>query len=384
MKTLSTFAAAAVLASANFAAAQVLVSQSELLTLSQIEAGVGAANTDSIEGVALGAGSTIYLVHNDAGTLTVAAFDSSTGNVIWTVSEADIATEIGFPGQNLTLVGEMVYDPTNDRLVMATDIGVTAAGDPWTVFEIDTVTAGNPASAILSSADIQGWNSHDILSDGSIVGVLGEEYEVLTGNEPKSGYIDESGAPVFVDLFDVDDFKAATAAGPGDEITGELPPETVGVDLADDTIYVFGHDNFELLSITGFTISNPSAASIIDDEINNWDDAGTPGSSRIDLHGIDVDGNGNVFGFDEAVEQIVIWDGNDIADDQTGAVTFDELATALGGGALEVTVWRGMKARDINSTTSEVLLAASNGNYGIVRVVVNTGNLTNVDEWMMY
>jgi len=355
----------------------------EALTVSELEtaltnAGVATASTSAIDGVALGPGNTVFVIHDNAGVLTLAHVNLDTDTVVWAKTEADIVSDLGLSG-NLQLVGEFVYDPTNSRLVLASNIGAVSVGDPWTVFEVDTSGAPYTASVLLSDAGIQGWNSHDVTSTGVIVGALGEEFEVLTGGEPLVGIIDETttpGTPTFVELFDVDEFKANLDSGDTLGPTEELPPETVGIDLSDDTIYIFGHDNFELVSIEGLGASSPS-----DPEVDGWDDAATT-SGRVDLHGIDVDGNGNVFGFDEAAEAIVVWDGVDVASDITGEFLFSSLKSTLGGaGVLEVTVWRGMKTRALSATETEVFLAPSNADQGLVRVVIDASGPASVSDW---
>ncbi len=371
---LSAFAATLLAASVPANAQFSLEVEEEILTVAEIESALSVTGTSSIPGVALGPANSVYLIHENAGDLTVGQIDLDTKSGLWTKSEVDIVSDLSLSG-NLTLTaGEFVYDPVNDRLVLSSDIGAVSPGDPWTVFAIDTSASPYTASVILRDASIQGWNSHDILSDGTIVGALGEEFEVLVGGEPKVGYLNES-VPEFVDLFDVDDFQDATQAGSGDQITGELPPETIGVDTSDDTVYVFAHDNFELFSLDGISSTDP-----VDIEISGWDDSATPTGDRVDLHGLDVDGNGNVFGFDERAEAVVVWDGGS----ETLEILFSDVASSLGGGALEVTVWRGMKARALNSSETEVFLAPSNSNYGLVRLLVEDQSVTSVNNWEMY
>ncbi|MEQ8819394.1 MAG: hypothetical protein RLY93_04060 [Sumerlaeia bacterium] len=384
---LSALAVCACCAAASKSEAQFSVaSTGESLTVAEIEtaldnAGVTVSST-ALDGVALGPGNTVFIIHNDSGALTVAHIDLTSKAANWVKTEAQILTDLSLSG-NLTLVGEFVYDSTNDRLVLASDINAVAPGDPWTVFEIDASASPYTAATLVSSPGIQGWNSHDVTSTGVIVGALGEEFEVLTGGEPKTVFIDETttpGSPAAVDLFDVDDFKAATAAGAGDEITGELPPETVGIDPSDDTIYIFGHDNFELLAIEGLSATDP-----IDPEVLGWDDALTPGGSRVDLHGLEVDGNGTVYGFDEAAAQIVLWDGADVPTDVTGAIAFADIATDLGNalGAAEPVLWRGMKARALTATQSELFIATAASDFGLIRVVIDAGGAS-VGNWERY
>ncbi|MDX1973116.1 MAG: hypothetical protein SFY68_11355, partial [Candidatus Sumerlaeia bacterium] len=303
MQSLKRFALAGALAAlltAPLAAQSYTVSGvTQALTVPEIQtaltnAGVPTANTDSLDGVELGAGNTVYIIHNNAGALTLAAIDLVSKTALWTKSEAQILTDLGLSG-NLTLVGEVILDTTNNRLVLASDINagtVNPATDPWTLFQVSLVGPSYTASTIVSSASIIGWNSHGVLNNGTIVGALGEEHEVLTGNEPRVGYINET-TDTFITLFDKDDFIASTTIGGGDVITGELPPETIGIDSADNTIYVFGHDNFELFSIAGLSALDPT-----DIEITGWDDAATPALNRVDFHALDVDANGTVFGFD--------------------------------------------------------------------------------------
>jgi hypothetical protein len=362
----------------------------EAMTVAEIEsalttAGATFSGTTRIDGVALGPGNTVYIAHSDSTEdINIAHIDLDTNTVAWFKSESSIVSDLGLTG-NLTLIGEMVWDPINEYLVLASDIGWAAPGNPYTLFTIST----NPpytASVVLSDASIQGWNSHDVLPDGRIFGALGEEYEVITGMEPTTGVVDPSATtPAFVQSFDVDDLIDAVNAG-GDPLPAppndELPPETIGVDLVNGIIYVFGHDNFELLAI------DDALTTITDTEVNGWDDVLTPGGSRVDLHGIDVDVQGNVFGYNEAApEAVEIWDGNDTASDNTGSVLFDDIADELSALPMppdfEVTVWRGMKARKIAPGETEIFLASATNDYGLVRVVVNyTDN--NVQEWSQY
>ncbi len=372
--SLALLLAAPLAANAQFTASSV----TEAMTVAEIQTALGASSTTALEGIALGPGNTVYIIHDDAGALTLAQLDLTNKTAVWSKTEAQIITDLGLTG-NLSLVGEFVFDPTNQRLVLASDIGASTIGEPWTVFEVSTVSPYT-ASVIFRSPTIQGWNSHDLTSTGVIVGALGEDYEILTGSEAKIVYLDETGPVTLVDLFDADEFKAVLDAADTLGPTDELPPETVGIDLTTDTIYIFGHDNFELLSIPGLTAVAP-----LDPEVTGWDDAATPTANRVDLHGLDVDSNSVVYGFDEAAEAIVIWDGIDAATDVTSSLAFADLKTTLGGtGDLEVTVWRGMKARALSTTQAEVFLAPANADQGLVRVVVDYPITTNVSQWDLY
>lgn len=355
----------------------------EALTVAEIEtaltnASVSFTGTVNVEGIAFGDGNTVYIIHNDTtGNLTLAHIDLGTKAAVWTKTEAAIVSDLGLTG-NLALVGELVYDTDVDRLYLASSIGWVNPGDPYTLFQVSTV-APYTASVILRDASIQGWNSHDVMPTGEIIGTLGEEYELITGNEPVVGVVDPSaGTPAFAPLFDADDFKAVVVPplAPGEH----LPPETIGVNPNNGTIYVFGHDNFELFGIPGLSALAPEQLSVV-----GWTDAATALVDRVDLHGISVDTNNNVWGFDEAAASIVVWDGDDSTLNVTGDILFSDIATAIGGATppvFEATTWRGFKARATGATSHEVVIASATADYGVVLVEVTSG--TSVADWTKF
>jgi len=70
-------------------------SVTEALTVSEIESALSASNTDALEGVALGPGNTAFIIHDDAGALTVAQMDLTAKTALWTKTEAQILSDLG-------------------------------------------------------------------------------------------------------------------------------------------------------------------------------------------------------------------------------------------------------------------------------------------------
>ncbi len=368
------------------------VAVEEFLTTAEIESALetaGAitvgAGTSLLDGIAVDASSPtgdIIVAHRDDTAnqvLTFARFDAS-GALVDHVTAADLATDLGAPytADGFQLTGELIFDAANDVLYFADNSQVnppTTIGSALLVYDWSTGTAAE----VLRDDAIGGWNSHGLLSSGEIVAALGEDLEVLTGgaSEPQVGFVDPSaGTPAWEEVADADEFKTIAGLGP----TEELPPETIAVDPADDTVYVFGHDNFRLFTVTDF-LGTPSITQLA---ISEWNQ--TPGDTDgfVDLHGMSVDDEGNLIGFTEVQpgclceEGLVVWDGT-----STFALPFDDAAFPTG--EFSGVVWRGMKARSVSPTQTEVWLSSGNpATYGVVRVTFGSSGPTSVQGWSSY
>ena len=382
-------ALAASLVLASTAQAQVnfntVVSITQELTVAEVETALSAASTFRIDGVALGPAGTIFIVHaSTTGAKTIARFDATaaTPTALYSKSTAQLKADLGgvyaseatFP----ILVSELVWDPstgTNGTLYFADESTVTTGEYAVLRLNLDT----NVASEVRRNNDIAGWNSFGVLASGNLVGALGEEHEVLTGGEPQVGSLNVTSG-VYTEVADVDDFiaKAVPALGP----TDELPPETIAVNPANNDVYVFGHDNFRIFRVTNFeSVTFNPATDIAQLNIPEWN-GGDLNPGFVDLHGLAVDEDGNVYGFDEGNEAIVIWNGTDTFD-----IPLDDITTAIGGTVgvsdFEPTLWRGLKARKVNATQSEVWLSSGTDDYGVVRIILGNGPLS-VANWQMF
>lgn len=362
------------------AAAQVdfsAVSISEVLTLAEIQAAVGASSTDSLDGVSLGPAGQIGVIHlDDLAQPTLALIDPATKAATFSTGPAAIAADLGAPyTANFTLVGEFVFAPmagASGVLYWADNSTATFPGFAYSLLATDIATG--TTTEVLRSTEIAGWNSHGVLPSGVIVGALGEDREDLVGEEPAVGLVDPSDAtPGFALVYDMDEFIDAFpgALPPG----AELPPETVAVDPNTGVAYFFCHDEFELFRVVD--IEADAALAPASRPGPEWLDI--PGwSGIVDFHAMSVDGLGNLWGFDEAAETITVW--SPTTGNVEATIGIDDISAALGGGPMLPVLWRGMKARSLSATEVEVLLADSTGAYGVVRLVFGTP-AASVADW---
>jgi hypothetical protein len=338
------------------------------LTLADVQSAAGQTSTSAIDGVALGPGQNIFLVHvNSDAHETLVGINPFTQNVFFTKTHTAIKSDLGTTwsaGANFPiLVGEFVWAPTlgpGGSLILADNSEANPDGD-YSLFRVNVGTG--TASPLLFGTEIAGWNSHGVLPTGQIVGTLGEDYNTFTGGEPKFGLVDPN-APAFDTLFDEDDLKNAVIPplNPSDEV----PPETIGVHPVTGQIFVFGHDTLHLFRVDNAT-TVPTLTWL---NIPGW-------TGVVDLHGLAVDEDGNLYGFDEANEAIVIYNGT-----SSFSVSIAAIGTAIGSD-FEPALWRGLKARKISSTQSEVWLSDGSGNSGVVRIVFGSP-AAGVNDWALY
>lgn len=361
-------APAAAMAQIDFSSSSV----SEVLTVAEIQAALGVSTTAAIDGIALGSGNTVYIAHRDnAGLETFAAIDYVTKTASWTKTVASIQTDLGAPFNATAgfpiLVSEFDVDAANGYLYFAD--ASRDANDEYSLLRLDLDSPTRAASAVLRSSTIYGINSHGILPNGNVVVDLGEDFAAFASAEPNVGFVDPTaGSPAYTEVYDEDEFKAAVIPPLG--VAEECPPETIGINPSNGDTYVFGHDTFHLFRVDDIDGATPTLTWL---DIPGW-------TGVVDLHGLDVDTQGNLYGFDEGGETITVWDGTTV-----NAITLDDIATDLRGPTPPVfgpTLWRGMKARDTGATTAEVFLASSTGDYGVVRI--SFGGASSVSNWEQY
>jgi hypothetical protein len=341
----------------------------EPLTLAQIQTAAGQTSTTAIDGVALGPGQDIFVMHrNAAADETFVRINPFTAAASFTKTHTSIATDLGTTWSALPNfpipVGEFVWDPNagiQGTLYFADSTAASPDGE-YGLIKINVATG--TASTVLFGDEIAGWNSHGVLPSGKIVGTLGEDFELFTGNEPQFGLVNPA-APSFDPLFEVDDLKAAVV--PPLAPLDECPPETIGVHPTTGQIYVFGHDTLHL-----FRVDTPETSPTL-----NW--LNIPGwTGVVDLHNLAVDADGNLYGFDEANAEIVVFNGTN-----TFAVTIADIEAAIGK-TFSPALWRGLKVRKVASNQSEVWISDASGNAGVVRILFGNANASVGADWAIY
>ncbi len=360
----STAACAALLFSVGQAAAQIDFTQvaiSQSLTVAEIEAMVGiTADTNAIDGIAVGAGADLFLIHRNTSSAkeTFVRVDSNTkvGSVI--TDSTQMAADLGTP-----YTANMTLDETGFAYTAAgtgalyfvdtfNDGGVLGAAS---LIRIDLATAA--ASLVLRSEDLEGIMDFGALNNGVFVGARGED------GSKSVGIIDPS-APSWQEKVTEDDFLAAA---PG---SVELPPESVAVQPVTGDVYVFCHDELELFQIENIEASTQT--------VTQLDIPGLTGAA--DLHALVADADSNLYAFDEATESILVYDGTTLHQ-----VDLDDIATAVGGaaGTFAPTNWRGLAVRKLSSTSSELFIASATNDYGVIRILFGESSAS-VSEWSLY
>lgn len=247
------------------------------LTVSEIQTAAQATSTASIDGVALGPGNDLFVIHTDAASdETFLQIDPASNVVGLRRTAAEIATDLGAPYTSaFTLVGEFVWDRNRSAEGTLYFADNAVAGPPnfdeFALLALDVATG--TASEVLRDNSIAAWNSHGVLSDGQIVGTLGEDIEILVpGEEPQTGLVNPADVTPSWELkFEEDNYKDLIVPPPA----GHLPPETIGVDPRSDVVYVFCHDELEIFRIDAINTATPTLSRI---EIPGW-------TGVVDLHG---------------------------------------------------------------------------------------------------
>lgn len=387
-KIRSAILGAAILASAASLQAQVDFGTApvieEILTVAEIRSAIETAiapatlgATLDIDGVEIGpldgSDRTLFLVHRSATEKVFAQINLTSKAAVFTKTSDQLKTDLGgvyaaetnFP----ILVSELIYSATDNAIYFADSSTAEAPTfDQYALLKIDVATG--TASEILRDSSIGGLNSHGVLNDGTLVLVLGEEHEALGLGEPQIGLLNPNDVtPTYTMVYDMDDFIAEFEAFFSVAGVTECPPEAIGIHPVTGQVFAFAHDEDTLFSITD--IGGTPALAVA---VPAW-------SGLVDFHGVAVDADGNIYGFDEAGnESIAYYDA--AADAPAGVIELDDIATALGIATFEVTTWRGLKAELLTSTTSRAYLASGNADAGIVAITF--GDATSVSNWELY
>jgi len=328
---------------------------SHVATESQLRSASGAASTLRIDRVALQTGATgdLFAIHVDATNKeTFLRVNSSTGTGVKLTDQPGIIAALGSPYSGaLTLVGGFVYSAAANALYFAEDFNSVTLGEV-SLIRINASTGA--ASLVTRSTNLEGLNDHTILPDGSVLATRAEDGLI--------GTIDPANGTWTVRLTD----EELLAASPG---ATELPPESIATNPVGGETFIFCHDDLDLFRVPNITEASPTVTRLTQAGLEN-----------IDMHDLAVDEIGNLFGYDVPSNTIIIIRASD------GAVfTFPvgDIGTQLGGDAFSATFWRGIAARTVSATQTDLYMSSADSNYGIVRVRFGVPT-SSVEGWTLY
>lgn len=358
MKHIFEISMLALLATVSTANAQVNFSQravTQVSTEAQLRAAAGTVNTQQINGVALQptASGDLFAIHVDnANKESFLRVDASTGAATKLTDQPAIIAQLGSPYANaITLIGGFVYSPTANALYFGDNFNEVNAGE-ISLIKLDASTGA--ASLVTRTTDLEALNDHTILPDGTIL-----------ATRPGSGSIGtvDANTGAYTERLTEADLLAASSGAT------ELPPESIASNPTNGNTFIFCHDDLELFNVPNITATSPTVTRLTQ-----------PGLGAVDMHDLAVDEDSNLFGYDVPTDQIIIVRASD------GAVStfpMTEINTALGGGAFSAGFWRGLGARKVNSTQTDLYMSSASNNYGIVRVRFGVGTAS-AESWHLY
>lgn len=350
MKTRIRFAAALVAALAPAAAMAAIdfntPAISQPVTVGAIETIVSkSANTSAIGAVTQAPSGDLYAVHVDStNNETIFRVNPATATGTAIATDSAIGTALGAP-YSTTLIFEGGFETSPG--FGAIYFGESFSGE----YALISVNPGTGApTQVLRSADLADSSDFAVLPTGEIVVVRGG-----------AGVGIVSGGTYTPKITEAQLIALLPATVPA------LPPESLAVNPTNGDVWLFCHDELEIFRVQNITSPTPIITRVV---IPGW-------TGVVDLHDMGFDSDGNLYGFDEAAGAIVIWDGTSTYD-----VPFTEIATALGGGLFEASLWRGITVRTSGTDQADVFLASANSNYGIVRLRFTAGS--SVSDWNLY
>lgn len=327
----------------------------QVSTESQLRGASGATSTLRVDGVAVlpGVDGDVFAIHVDtANKETFLRVNSGTGTGVKLTDQPGIIAALGSPYSGaLTLVGGFVYSAAANVLYFAEDFNSVTVGE---VSLIRINASSGAPSLVTRSMDLEGLNDHTILPDGTVLATRAEDGLIGTVNPASGAWT--------VRLTDAQ----LLAASPG---ATELPPESIAANPVGGETFIFCHDDLDLFHVPDIIETSPTVTRLTQAGLEN-----------IDMHDLAVDEDGNLFGYDVPSNSIIIVRASD------GALfTFPvaEIAAQLGGGAFSATFWRGLAARTVSATQTDLFMSSADSNYGIVRVRFGVP-ASSVEGWQLY
>lgn len=342
-----------------------------------IEAAISATGTVGLNGIALGPGETLYVLHADESEAkTLFQLDPTADPATITVlaTDSELKTDLGFSG-TIIVEGGFTSSPDGEILYFfVSDSDDLEAELHLVAFDSDAI--GAKATIIASGEDVEGVEDVAVLPNGKLV---------LARGHDGVGIIDPADTTPSFELKvsdqDFVDDLVNNHGFPGS--TDEAEAESIAVDPVTGQVLVFLHEVTELYEIIDIDMATPSLQRIV---VSEWQGLGAP----VDMHGMVMDGEGVLYGFDEGNEAIVVWDGS-----VGHVVALDDIHDELAHGHDKVlhgdhgdfgpTEYRGLAVRRDGEGDPVLFMAMNNDEDGVVMVEFGDDHgHTSVGDWMHY
>lgn len=350
-----------------------------------IEAAIGATSTAGLDGIALAPGNSLYVLHADEDEnktifLLDPPTDSSPANITVLATDAELKADLGITG-TIIIEGGFTSSPDRETLYFFYSDSEDLNFEIHLVaFDQNAVSPDPKAVSIFSGEEIEEVKDADVLANGNIV---------LALDDDGVGILDMSTTPpTFTTAVTDADFVNDLINNHGfPPSTDEGEAESIAVHPITGDVYVFLHEVEELYRISDIETA-PTLTRVV---VPEWV-PGDPASlvtNAVDMHGMVFDSEGNLYGFDEGNEAIVIWDGDHgfviLLDDIDDELHHHHKHGGHGHGDFEPAEYRGLAVR-INSEGHPVLyMAMNNDDDGVVIVEFDDEHEhTSVNDWNMF
>jgi len=321
------------------------------ITTAQIETNLSLSlgSTDAIDGLVYRNGNLLLLHRNSTANETIAALNPTTLAGVVLATDGSIATDLGSPFSS-TMVFEGGFDATSDGAniyaaeTFSGEYGLFGVANP----------SGN-ATLVRRDADIADGSDFALLNDTTMLIARGPDGVVAID-------LASPGAPTTI-VTEAELIALLPAP------VADCPPESLAVDPVTGDVWLFCHEALEFFRI--------GDAGQVGQTIERVEIPGLTGF--VDFHDMVIDDEGNLFGFDEAGEQIMSFDGTTVM-----SVPLTTIETALRGGSappLGVTLWRGMTVNATSANSTTLFLGSATSDYGIIRLTYQhtSGSAAKVD-----
>lgn len=326
---------------------------SQVSTTEQLD--VVGVSTAQVAGVAAmpGAADDVFALHVD--TLdyeSVLRIPVSTGVPVKLNDATHIASDLGAPyTANFTLTGGFTYSPATDEVVLADS--AHGAANEVSLIAVDA-TVGT-AELVARSANLNNLSDHAALPDGNLL--------VARAGDGVAGIITRADGTWTQKLTATDLLPLA----PG---TAALPPQVVATNIITGEAMLGAGGDGEVFKLANLNAASPAITRLVQPDMT-----GNP------MADVALDQAGNLYAYDSTANRLVIVD---VRDGTTHQVPMSAIAAGLGGTAPFVpTAARGLAARIASATETDLFLASSTSDYGVVRVRFGTA-ATRVNDWAVY
>lgn len=294
----------------------------------------------------------LYAMHvDDTDHLTVLRVQTHAEGASWLTDAIDVSTRLGTPyQQRLRPVAGMDYDTGSDSIFIADDFNGTA-GDA-SLIKINATT-GVPA-VIRRDSEVAAFGDFAALPGGNVVATRpgARDVAVLQSNGALATAVSEA---------------ELMSAAPG---KANLIPAVVATVAGDGTAFLYCSGDGALFSIADVDTIAPAVT------YHNY-----PELAAVEFADIAVDQQDNLYGLDSAGNRLVVIRASD---DAVFSVALSEIATATASAsAFEVTPASGLTARSAGRGQTDLFIASSTGDHGVVRVRFG-GQTASVHGWELY